>query len=379
MVVWNARTAACSLDWSMPQHHFDNVHDDGWVSYWEHVFSINLHSGGSLPVFLNFRSDRDALSPYVGYGWMIPLLESRFIQTSENGFEMIQPDGWIRPFGRRNSRENILTGVGGWKAEVKGDLLIAAAECGWRMTFRNGRLVSFIGPSIPEVTYIFEHNKVAEIRQAGYCLLKIVYDSQSNLISKLETPSSTLSLDYALKPRFGSSAHYLGVDRSLSLISEAGLKRFVFEYGPSPSEKDSPYINVKAFRGQDYTFTWNRETKFVEQAGPYLYSITMTPVRREIHRRHRDGSSDSWIRAGNGTEICSQNGVTRTIEREPRGGAIRSIKEKRGAEEKIIYHAIFDEGLNRLQENRDGTSIVYQNGISVISKNGINYTLSPTK
>ena len=117
------RLSACGLDWSPPTNHFDGVDEQGYVEYWEKVADVDFGDGLKLPMEIGFRShyENGAPSPYLGAGWVIPLLEANFVQTGENSFEMLQPDGWTNLFLRKDT--TTLNGSAGWMAQINGDTI----------------------------------------------------------------------------------------------------------------------------------------------------------------------------------------------------------------------------------------------------------------
>src|SRR5579862_4047607 len=112
-------------------NHFDGVNSQGYVAYWEKVGDLDLGDDLKLPMFIGFRSNKEngEPSPYLGQGWILPLLESNFVQTGENTFLMMQPDGWNNYFLRDNPNDTVLRGSSGWRAEITNDTITAWAPC----------------------------------------------------------------------------------------------------------------------------------------------------------------------------------------------------------------------------------------------------------
>ncbi len=112
-------SVAGGVDWVMPVDYFDGVSDvGGYVDYWETVGSVDCGNGLKLPIFINFRSNNVATSPYLGQGWTLPLLESHMVQTGLNSFLMVQPDGTRNFFTRDKPEDTELKDPAGWKAGI---------------------------------------------------------------------------------------------------------------------------------------------------------------------------------------------------------------------------------------------------------------------
>src|SRR5690606_36257129 len=116
------------------------------VSYWEQIGDLEFGQGLTVPLIINFNSNRASSSPYLGAGWLLPLFEASFLETELGRFTLLQPDGAKRAFSRSSALNGVLRGSGNWLAQVQGDEITAWADCGWSLTFNKGRISSIRTP-----------------------------------------------------------------------------------------------------------------------------------------------------------------------------------------------------------------------------------------
>jgi hypothetical protein len=193
---------ACGLDWTLPANHFDGVNEWGYVSYWEKVGDLDLGDGLILPLTINFCTSRDGWSsPYLGQGWILPLLDSNFVQVDERTFRMVEPDGRIRMFWRGNSNDTILGSAGGWKAEINGDQINAYASCGWKVSYLKGHIVGLSTPKNQQLDFAYSGNTVVAIREKGATRLSIERDVASGRVNALVFSGKRIEIALDEKPR----------------------------------------------------------------------------------------------------------------------------------------------------------------------------------
>lgn len=132
----------CGLNWLEPKSHFDGVSNQGYVFLVETLGDITLRDGKALPMRAIFRSESNTASPYLGHGWELPLLESHIVQLDERWFRVVEPTGWYRFFWRDAKDPTVLHGQNNWKGVIRGNGISVMADCGDRLDFRDGRIVS---------------------------------------------------------------------------------------------------------------------------------------------------------------------------------------------------------------------------------------------
>jgi len=262
----------CGIDWSLPKFHFDSVNEWGYVSYWEDIGSMKMGKK-DIPIRIHFLSNRKSSSPYAGYGWSVPLLESRMVQVNEHSFKMWQPDGRFRDFGRDSGNPNLLNGQGGWKAEIRGDTIKAYADCGWGLSFKNGKISSLSTPDGKTYGYRYEGGKVKSIKevQSGEEVVEVVEDPLEPGLLKLKMGDETIVLEQGEKPRIEQiNGQNLigGMDTCLTRIVKAdGSERELsFEVEP---DNIVPSFRPDAGR----KITWEPSNGIVSQDRDWKYEV----------------------------------------------------------------------------------------------------------
>ncbi len=255
------RLSACGLDWSPPTNHFDGVDEQGYVEYWEKVADVDFGDGLKLPMEIGFRShyENGAPSPYLGAGWVIPLLEANFVQTGENSFEMLQPDGWTNLFLRKDT--TTLNGSAGWMAQINGDTITAWARCGWKIQFYKGHIVSMTTPKNRTFEFVYSGDMVTAIRENGATRLGVEQDTHEKVMA-LVFDNRRLEITKDQKPRVQKIAGQnllAGMDESLKSISPSVGPDKTFEF--AVSDKIQPTLKITSDTVKDRLFTWDPSTK----------------------------------------------------------------------------------------------------------------------
>ena len=370
-VLFSSWAPGCGINWQKPSNHFDGVNERGFLSYWDEVAELDLGNGFKVPLIVNFRSNRDTVSPYGGYGWLVPLLESSVVQLEENRFMLVQPDGWNRYFGRRNAADTTLLGDGGWAAELKGNIFTAWASCGWKLVFANGKISSMVGPDNRRFDWVRSGDRITEIREGGTTRLTVKWN-ESNEMSAIEANGQQIAFGRGDKPRIQNMADQnvvAAIDRSLTQINlPSGISR---AYAFGVDEKLNP-----TFKAGDRLFAWNSATKLALSDSGWTYQITPDPDGgyAAINRKNAQGQTEFWHDNRNkGVETAQGIDGVRTITTSfvngKLAGKVRKIETIPGKSQKptVVNHS-YDENGRLLHVSRqiDGkTSTLY-----AISYNG---------
>jgi len=262
----------CGISWNKPSFHFDSVNEWGYVSYWEEIGTVDM-GGREIPLFINFLSNKRTSSPYLGYGWTLALLESRVEQVDENKFRIWQPNGKYRTFRRDKENPNLLKGSGGWLGEITGDRIIAKADCGWGLSFKNGKISSMSTPDGKTYGYRYESGKVKSIRetQSGNEVVEVVEDPLEPGLLKLKMGDETIVMEQGEKPRIEQiNGQNLigGMDQSLVAVHGADGKTRNISYDMEASNI-VPTFKPTAER----TFTTHPGTGLIVTDGAWRYQI----------------------------------------------------------------------------------------------------------
>jgi len=306
----------CGISWSKPSFHFDSVNEWGYVSYWEEIGTVDM-GGREIPIFINFLSNKRTSSPYLGYGWTLALLESRVEQVDENKFRIWQPNGKYRTFRRDEENPNLLKGSGGWLGEITGDRIIAKADCGWALTFKNGKISSMSTPDGKTYGYKYESGKVKSIRetQSGNEVVEVVEDPLEPGLLKLKMGDETIVMEQGEKPRIeriNGQNLIGGMDTSLTRIVKADGSKRKLSYEVEPDNI------VPTFKPEvERTITWEPATGIVSQDRDWKYEVKQDQGHAwnnaAIARINGNNEKEFWHKDHiKGIEVQAANGIRKT-------------------------------------------------------------------
>ena len=85
---------------SLPFERLDDIRGpfEGTGIRGDALYVRELGRVGKLPLQAYWSSVRLNNSPLLGFGWCIPLLESKFVKADERRWAFDQPDGYVRIF-----------------------------------------------------------------------------------------------------------------------------------------------------------------------------------------------------------------------------------------------------------------------------------------
>lgn len=368
LVIAGHVAASCGLNWRVPSNHFDGVNERGAVSYWEEIDAIDLGDGLRLPLILNFRSDRSSSSSYLGNGWLLALLESHIYQLNERNFVMVQPDGPNRYFSRANPQDNVLKDRGGWAAEIKEDTITAWAECGWKLTFNNGRLVSMQTPENRRLDFVQTGGRVVELREGGKIHLKATIDSSTGLITGLEFNNRRIGIELENRPLVQNvNGQNLMVGMVPCLHRLTGVSHNPKEYTFAVNDKIEPMLRIAGT--PDRVLTWNPVTKLIISDSGWTYIITPGKdifANAAIERKNMQGGKESWhYDRARGVETEQLlNGVkkiTTYFTSGPLVGKLRRIEEIAGGKSRVLRDLAYNEKGQLVREiGPDGVITAFQ-------------------
>ena len=337
----------CGIGWTEPKSHFEGVDYQGHVLQVEKLGDLDAGKGLSLPIFAVFSSQSGNNSPYAGHGWTVPLLESRMLQVDESGFKLDQPDGWFRIFGRDKNNPNILNGQGGWKAEIRGDTITAWADCGSKLVFNKGRLVS-MQLKDRKFDFLYEGNRVSEIREGNLPVLRVEKEAITGEVTGFRLADNRqIGLQRSQRPRvqvINNQNLVGGMDQSLCRITQADCTVRTFEY--AVDDKLNPTMKLGG-----RLIVWNPASKKIIKDGDWTYDIKpgAGPFdNAAIGRRNAKNQSEFWHRDGaKGEEIVQGiDGVKKVTSWFTSGklaGKIRKVEEIRGNVTNVLRQLSYNE------------------------------------
>ena len=342
---------ACGLRLEKPHAHFDSTDEQGHVLLVDSLGELDLGDGLKFPIFAMFNSGWQSSSPYLGQGWMLPLLESKIVQVDDNTFQLWQPDGWYQFMSRDSATPSMLNGQGGWKAVVNDDNTITAwAPCGWKLTYSSGKITSIITPKNQDLEIVYKGDRAVEVDMNGSPLLQLGTDSATGLVNTLQFNKNTVTLEDADKPQIEvlNGQNVVGsVSKSLSKVTFFDGKVDQFHF--SVDSKAQPQLTLSSAGSNSRTINWNPANNLITQDGDWHYQVTPSATGQSaaFSRTTAAGKTESWYNdPTSGQEVTEINGVKRTTSRFASGklsGFIRKITEITNGVEKTIYSVDYDE------------------------------------
>lgn len=365
----------CGVEWKVPKDHFDGVNEYGYVSYWDKVGDLDLEEGLAIPLVIGFQSDREWSSPYLGYGWIMPLFDSNIVQTGENSFEQIAPDGYTLQFGRDGKNPALLSGVKGWKGEIAKDTITLWASCGWKLVYTKGKITSIGTPKGKTLNIFRDAGGVAtEAVYNGKVVLRVDRDFKG-VVTGLSLGDKRIGLEQTEKPRI-QSIHgknvVAGKDMSLGKVSCSTNVIKSYEY--AVTEGLQPKVTVTDPEKPPRQIAWDPVSRFIISDGGWSYDINPSQKKgfnASIEREDRNTKKkELWFYdLTEGREIVkSADGISRVTKWFTSGmlaGKIRSITRTDNKGNQILeYKVSYDENGVKLAEHLESAILMY-------SKNGV--------
>ena len=273
------------------------------------VFGEALHvqplgAAGTWPICAVWSSGRTAKSPYFGFGWSIPALESRFVPLDVRRWAFYQPDGYVRIFVQADQHgdDKVLTGGPAWTAVLKDDLIRVTADPHdggpkSEFTFRQGRLVRMVCEEGNfEVKYT---GRVADgIVSRGKTLLEVTRDSSSEKRVTFRFNGGRSQVVAVCRPATvfgpqGASAAPMPSQESCLATLETPDGKVEFSYGGENGEA--------FFQAGGTRWTWDPHTRKILSCGDWSYIIGETQNEDDeeeetptFDRRHANGGHESY-------------------------------------------------------------------------------------
>jgi YD repeat-containing protein len=282
---------------------------------------------------------------------------------------MLQPDGWSRPFYRKTIKDTVLNGGFEWKAEIKGDSIVASASCGWRLTYVKGRLAGMTSPKNKAVEFIYSAGRVTEVRVNGHTRLSLGVDSTRNEVTNVLCGDKDMRVSFEDRPRVQiiSGVRVIGsLDRSVHEFAlGADFKRFT--YGTNTELE--PYLDIQEKYRASRHFSWNPASKMTTHGNGWTYQIApaKSPTAcASIIRTNEKKQKESWFRdVEKGTNAyLSVNGVLTTKYTFLSGmltGRTRKIEETVDGKSHVVSQMIYDDKGRKIREvDREGVATLFK-------------------
>jgi len=263
----------CGLEWTLPQAHFAGVEEHGFVSYWEKIGEIDLGNKVVLPVNIGFNSRRESVSPVLGRGWIVALLESHVEPIDENAMNVVMPDGWTFLF-LRNANTETWRGNAGWMGETNDTRFTISAPCGWKITYDHGKIQAIDGEQIGTLTFSYNGGVPVEIDRDGSALLTVERDPASGTPNALVIAGKRVELSLAQRPRvvnlLGRNL-INGFDPGLASLQKADGTKETFTFGTDKSL--NPTLTLDQPGELPRTLVWDAATRQIKSDGAWIYTL----------------------------------------------------------------------------------------------------------
>jgi len=343
---------ACGINWAQPKSHFEGVSFQGYVFLVEEMGNIELKSGQKLPLRAIFRSESNQTSPYVGNGWEIPLLESQIVQMDERFFRLVEPSGWFRLFWRDEKDPAVLHGQGNWKGTIRENSISLVADCGSRLDYRDGKLIS-MQIKDEKLDVLRNLDGTASIVQ-GMVTLLTIGNSLSNENTQLRVGNAApIEISLADRPLVEVVANQTVIGKQVkslaSIGTSSGPKR---EFAYRVDESRNPTINLG-----NRKIVWNPSDRLIVADAKWKYQITPDKNHKNVAIRRTDpkGRSEFWQKDDTkGIELTEgSNGIRKVTTSFASGkllGQVRKREEIVNGVNKVVYQARYNENGVRFQE-----------------------------
>jgi len=376
-------TYACGIDWKVPQNHFDGINEWGKLSYWHEVGNIELDHDLRIPLILNFNPT-NGTSPYFGKGWMFPLLEAKIVQIDEQNFLLVQPDGISRKFWRKTPTSDLLHGQGEWEGTIRGNSITLWASCGWKLSFVDGKISSFVTPKNREFNMIYSKGIVSELRENGRTILKVENDPQTGMVNGLAYGKEHIDIKLSDKPRVDIIQGVKvvgGIEKSLGTLMMTNGKSETYAYGVDADIL--PTFQVS--NDEQRSFTWLPTSGIAYKDGHWSYKIFTGENSSEnvkIERSDEHGQNEFWynnVELGIET-IKALDGTQTVIKRFVSGKLLGKVRTMEYTGNNL-HHTVtinYDESGRFLRKKFDDTTFDYaykpdSTLVTETSKKGVRY------
>lgn len=264
---------------------------------------------GNLPLQAYWSSARLNSSTLLGFGWCIPLLESKFVKADDRRWAFYQPDGYVRIFIKASDNKEtaetakedslLLTGGSAWSAKIQNEnttVVARPADGGApsRFVFQRGRLIRMTCEEGDyEIKYL--NNRIDQVVSRGKTLLKII---------RKPRPANQVIFLFGDDRRVVATLRETGVfaepvqDASiapdavqklcLASLKTADGKNIDFSYGTDPGEV--------LFAAGKERYVWDAYTRCLKSYGGWNYRIAKEAGGEEpsFERSDADGRSESY-------------------------------------------------------------------------------------
>ena len=259
-----------------------------------------LGHAGAWPICAYWSSARLESSPWLGFGWSIPALESRFVPLDDRRWAFYQPDGYVRIFVRVDrDDDSVLTGGPAWTAICKGEQIRVTADPHdggpkSEFSFRQGRLVRMVCEE-GDFEIKYTGRMANRIVSRGKTLLEVVRDKSSDARVSFRFNGNRSQVVATCRPtiifsgRRASASTSSDPEMCLASLQTTGGDTVTFSYGGERGEV--------SFTAGGTRWTWNIYSRKILTCGDWTYQIGSSKYEGgmpSFSRRRADGCRESY-------------------------------------------------------------------------------------
>lgn len=281
--------------------------------------AIAAYALGTLPddghtIFAYWSSEDWGGITTLGYGWRIPLFESRIFPDSMDSLVMYGPEGNRAKFLRTNKKDpNVYQGRHGSGCIVKGSEIRYYQKLKDKkqpnLIFRNGRLAAINGNNGKSLEIHYSADGVFErLTCGGKVLCRMKVDGKDGRIRKFEFATGSrveCLLGLVRIAGLGSGERVRLAERSSVIQLKIGERLHRITHGLTKDGK-------AMFTGGDRTYTYDPKSRLLLSLNDWTYTITeVDPLRRTAHfvRRRSDGETEEeYVNEKTGMRIRERKG-----------------------------------------------------------------------
>lgn len=340
----------CGINWAVPSNRFNGINETGEFSYWRDIGQIDFGNGFKIPLTIGFRPNRGG-SSMLGKSWIVPLCEANIIQIDERRFALTQPDGITRQFARNKPTDSILRGQGGWKGEIKQNTITLWAECGSKLVFDKGKIVTISLPKGRVLDVVYVNGLVGEVREKGRTAvaLKVERDFRG-AVKGFKIGENRVEIEMGERPRVDAvqGTHVVGgKENALHTVTLSDGEKAVFDF--DVNEKLQPTLNISGDTSR--SFTWDPTTGRLIKDGDWTYEIKSGKNRwanAAIGRINAQKQKEYWfLDRPNGREITETLDGVKTVRTwftsGPLAGKTRMLERTEGDKTAVLQKCFYAE------------------------------------
>lgn len=279
---------AAPVDLSAPGNSLGSANAHGYLRIWREIDELDFGNDFVLPLRIQFSTERQDDSPYLGRGWWCPLLSATAYLKREKMMRAELLCGKIMYLRRDKADPNKFQSLDKeWTGAISGDKITISRADGWELHYMKGAIQQLRTDTGRVLTWVRKGNLVTEIREEG----------SSAAPFKLSGASSGVPNGFFINGKL----HSFELDNRPTVQTIAG-QRLVKELAPSLSawtwpdgtketylfevSKDVvPNLKITDKEARVSAYTWDAATNQIvseqnSSNGDWIYNIS--PVKGEF-------------------------------------------------------------------------------------------------